>query len=102
MVQHPRKGCEGTFERRGAATHFDVDDGGCGNAAGKLFLGADGGDATVLQHEDAIAQLVDLTQNVARDDDGAIVGQVSDEATHLHDLHRVEARGGLVEQNQRG
>ena len=54
-------------------------------------------------HDHVIADVLDLGQQVARDEDGhALVGQRLDQAPHLHDPGRVQPVGGLIEDEERG
>ena len=49
-----------------------------------------------------VADLGDLREDVAADDDGVLLGKTSDEVPNLDDLLRVEADGRLVENDDVG
>ena len=54
-----------------------------------------------LDHQQAIAGLADLRQEVAGDQQGVLAAQLPDQVAHLDDLHRVQAAGRLVQDQQR-
>ena len=54
----------------------------------------------LAEHEQPIAGLADLGQDVARDQDRVVLLEVVDEVAHLDDLHRVETAGRLVEDEE--
>ena len=51
--------------------------------------------------EDARRAGLDLAQDVRREDDRVLAAELADERAHLADLVGVEARGGLVEDDDR-
>ena len=59
--------------------------------------------AALVDDADDVGQLLDLGQEVAGDEDGlALPGEVAQRLAHGGDARRVEAVGGLVEQQQVG
>ena len=69
--------------------------------AAQVGQGALVDDFAAVHDRDAVAQFLDLGQLVAREQDGdAFVGQVADQSPHVAHPGRVQARGGLVQDQQ--
>jgi hypothetical protein len=68
------------------AVHLDLDAAAGAHARRQLLLGALRDDLARLDHQQAIAGLADLRQDVARQQDGVRATQVADQRAHLDDL----------------
>jgi hypothetical protein len=55
---------------------------------------------TAAEHEQPVAGLADLGQDVARDQDRVVLLEIVDQVAHLDDLHGVEASRGFVEDQE--
>ena len=86
----------------GATSHRHLDLVSGTQAGRQILFGPLRDDFTSLDHQQAIAGLADLGEEVARDEQGVVAAQPPDEIAHLDDLHRVEPRGRLVQDEQRG
>ena len=69
---------------------------------GQILLAPLGDDLAVLDDQQAVAGLADLREDVAREEDGVLPAEHLDGRAHLDDLHRVEAAGRLVEDQELG
>jgi hypothetical protein len=89
-------GCSLGFERVGAAdiaaACFDAD------AAGQVRGRTVGADFAAGEDDDAVADALDLGEDVAADEDRAVLREFFDEAAGLVDLRGVQAVGGLVQE----
>ena len=88
--------------RAAGAGDLDLDRAAAAQLRGQLLLGPLGDDLAVLDDQQAIAGLADLGEDVAGEQDGVLAAQRLDGRAHLHDLHRVEAAGRLVEDEELG
>ena len=70
------------------------------SCVGQLLLGPLGDDLAALDDQQAVAGLADLGEDVAGEQDRVLAAQRADGGAHLDDLHRVEAAGRLVEDQQ--
>ena len=84
-----------------STTHLDIYCGGCGGVLAEVSFRALSDNATFVENENAITQLMNLGENVTRYDDGVSVTQITDDTAHLNDLNRVETIVGLIEQYDR-
>jgi hypothetical protein len=71
-------------------------------ALGQLGLGALRDQLAAVDHQDAIARLADLGQDVAADDHAPPLGEPADHVAHADDLLRIEARDRLIQDDQLG
>jgi hypothetical protein len=61
-----------------------------------------GDDAALVDDEHAVTGRLHLREDVGREDDRAALAQLTDQGADLGDLVGVEARGGLIEDEQVG
>ena len=69
---------------------------------GELLLSALGDEAPTGEHEDAVAGLGDLGEDVGGDEHGAVALEADDQIAHLADLARIQARDRLIEDDELG
>ena len=88
------------LDRVGTAADLDPQDPG---ALHQLLDGAGHDQPPGVDHHDVVADPLDVVEQVGGEQDrDAEGGQAADEVEHLLPAHRVEAGGGLVEQDQLG
>ena len=68
----------------------------------QVFDGAIGDQLAFVDDQNAVANGGDLLQDVGGEDDGLLAAQLLDEVSDLDDLVRIEAAGGLVEDEHFG
>ena len=86
--------------RRGSLGHRDFATDHRGHEAARIEFPADvfADELAIAQHRHAIADLVDLVEEMGDEQDGdALVAQAADQREQRFDFLRVEARGRLVE-----
>ena len=59
-----------------------------------------GFDLAVHQDDDTVAEGLDFGKDVRGEEDGAVIGQSADQVADFHDLRRIEAHGGFVEDEE--